>query len=54
MKLSGKKVDLTSARAVCIITGNGLKDVDVAFRYVAPVEELPADYGALEKALGWG
>src|SRR3990170_2778800 len=30
IKLSREKVDLSSARAVCVITGSGLKDVDVA------------------------
>jgi len=53
IKLSREKVDLSSARAVCVITGSGLKDVDVALRYAEQVVELPAEYGALEKALGW-
>lgn len=53
VKLSGRKVDLSSARVVCVITGNGLKDVDVALRYSEPPQKLPAQYEALGKALGW-
>ncbi|MBI2958598.1 MAG: threonine synthase [Chloroflexi bacterium] len=52
IKMSGK-LDLSSSRVVCIITGNGLKDVDVALRYTEPPAQLPADIKALETALGW-
>ncbi len=49
-----RKTDLSSSRVVCVITGNGLKDIDVALRYAEPPAQLPAEYDALEKALGWG
>ncbi|MDO8473253.1 MAG: threonine synthase [Dehalococcoidia bacterium] len=53
IKMRRKKLDLSSCRVVCVITGNGLKDVDIALRYIQPPTQLPAEYGALEKALGW-
>lgn len=49
-----KNLDLSSSRVVCVITGNGLKDVDIALRYTQPPTQLPAEYEALENALGWG
>lgn len=53
IKLSGKKLDLSASRVVCIITGNGLKDIDVALRFAEQPRQLPARYEELEKALGW-
>jgi threonine synthase len=46
--------DFSKARVVCIITGSGLKDPDVAVKMAPPFLELPADLGAVERALGWG
>jgi threonine synthase len=39
---------------VCIVTGNGLKDVDIALKIAPTIQQLPADIKAVEKALGWG
>ena len=51
--LRANKLDLSKSRIVCVVTGNGLKDVDAALTHGGQMEELPAEYKALEKALGW-
>jgi len=38
---------------VCILTGNGLKDPDIAMARAAPFVEVPAEIGSVEEALGW-
>jgi len=38
---------------VCVVTGNGLKDIDAALRKKPSIMELPADLTAIERALGW-
>jgi len=48
------KVDLKDSRLVCVLTGNGLKDPDTAVKLATQVLHVPADLGAVEKALGWG
>ena len=48
-----KKEDFSNKRVVCIITGTGLKDPNVPAKYAQAPIELPADLGAVEKALGW-
>ena len=52
LKLSDSGLQLGGKRVVCIITGTGLKDPDVA-RQIQPVsmEEHPAKLAALERAL---
>ncbi|MEW6034916.1 MAG: threonine synthase, partial [Chloroflexota bacterium] len=47
-------LDLSSSRVVCVVTGTGLKDVDVALKLAEPLPQLPAEFEAVEKALGWG
>jgi threonine synthase len=42
-----------SARCVCVLTGNGLKDPDIAVRQAVQVMELPADANAIARALRW-
>ena len=54
IKLSGKGMDLSQKRVVCVITGTGLKDTDTALKSAPPFLELPADITAVEQALGWG
>lgn len=39
---------------VCIVTGNGLKDPDTAMKTQPQIYELPAELGAIERAMGWG
>ena len=54
IKLSQKGMDFSGKKIVCIVTGNGLKDTDIALKGARPFLELPADIAAVEKALGWG
>ncbi len=54
IKMSKQGVDLSDKRVVCVITGNGLKDVDIALKDVSEAFlELPAEEKAVERALGW-
>jgi len=54
IKLSHQGMDLSGKRVVCVLTGTGLKDTDIALKQAEPFLELPADLSAVEKALGWG
>ena len=52
LKLSRDGVHLKGKRVVCVITGNGLKDPDVAAGLEPlSMQEYPAELGALEGAL---
>lgn len=53
LKLSRKGMDFSKKKIVCIVTGNGLKDVDVVLKNAPSFLEAPPDLGAVEKALGW-
>jgi len=53
IKLSNAGYDFSERQVVCIVTGNGLKDVDLAIRQAPVLEPVPPDIGAVEKALGW-
>jgi len=53
IKLSQQGMDFSQKRVVCVITGTGLKDTDIALKGAEPFLELPADLAAVEKALGW-
>ncbi len=55
IKLSRQGMDFTTKKVVCVITGNGLKDVDIVLKSTTePFLELPPDLAKVEKALGWG
>ena len=54
IKLSRQGMDFSQKRLVCIVTGTGLKDADIALKSAEPFPELPADLAAVEQALGWG
>jgi threonine synthase len=54
IKLAGQGHDFKGKRIVCIITGNGLKDTEIALKNPPSILELPADLKVIEKALGWG
>ncbi len=54
IKLSGKGMDFSQKRVVCVVTGTGLKDVDIAMEGAESFARLPANLEAVEKALGWG
>ena len=45
--------DLSGKTAVCIITGNGLKDPDTALGVQANIRRSEADIASVERALGW-
>jgi len=53
LKLSRQGMDLSKKKVVCIITGTGLKDADIAIKGAEPFLQLPADLSAIEQALGW-
>ena len=53
VKLSREGINFSGKRIVCIVTGNGLKDTDIALKSAPSLLELPADLAAIEKALGW-
>jgi threonine synthase len=53
IKLSQQGKDLTGKRVVCVITGNGLKDTDIALKDAPSLIETSADLRSIEKALGW-
>jgi len=48
-----RKHDCSAKKIVCILTGTGLKDPDIAMARAAPFVEVPAELGSVEKALGW-
>ena len=51
IKLS-RQLDLSQKRVVCVITGSGLKDPDLASQNVdVSLQELPPEVGAMEKVL---
>jgi len=54
VKLSQHGIDFSQKRIVCVITGTGLKDTDIALKNAKPFLELPADLLSVEQALGWG
>ncbi len=54
IKLSRQGLALSTKRVVCIITGTGLKDIDIVLKNQESFLELPADLAAVEQALGWG
>lgn len=54
VKLSRNGMDFSQKRVVCVATGTGLKDTEVALKSAPPFLELPADIVAVEQALGWG
>ncbi|MSQ31337.1 MAG: threonine synthase [Dehalococcoidia bacterium] len=45
--------DLSGKTAVCIITGNGLKDPDTALGIAATIHRAESDLASVERALGW-
>ena len=51
-KLSREGMDFRDKRIVCVITGTGLKDPDLASHQAdMPLQELPLEIGAMENAL---
>jgi threonine synthase len=54
IKLSHNGMDFSQKKVVCVVTGTGLKDTDIALENAEPFLELPANLGDVEQALGWG
>jgi threonine synthase len=54
IKLYNQGMDFSGKTIVCVVTGSGLKDTEIALKDAPPFLELPADLAAVEKALGWG
>lgn len=52
LKMS-KKIDFGGKKIVCVITGTGLKDAEIAIKNAEPFIQLPPDIEEVEKALGW-
>jgi threonine synthase len=52
-KLYRGGIDFSTKRIVCVLTGNGLKDADIALKSAGKFPELPAELAAVEQALGW-
>ncbi len=48
-----QKHECSGKRVVCILTGTGLKDPDIAMAGAAPFVEVPAELGKVEETLGW-
>jgi len=54
VKLAQAGTDFTGKKIVCVITGTGLKDTEIALKGAPPFLKLPADLAAVEQALDWG
>lgn len=52
IKLRNQGSSFSNEVIVCVVTGTGLKDTEVALKDAPPFLELPADLAAVEKALG--
>jgi threonine synthase len=53
LKLARQGQSFTGKRIVCVVTGNGLKDTDVALKDAPALVEVPADLKEIERVLGW-
>jgi threonine synthase len=53
LKLARQGSSFAGKRIVCVVTGNGLKDTEIALRDGASLIEVPSDLRSIEKALGW-
>jgi threonine synthase len=53
VKLAGHGKDFTGKTVVCIVTGSGLKDAEIAIKGTPSFTEVAADLTMVERALGW-
>jgi len=53
IKLAGQGKDLTGSTVVCIVTGSGLKDAEIAIKGAPSFTQVDAGLAVVEKALGW-
>jgi threonine synthase len=54
LKLIKNGADFSKKTVVCVVTGHGLKDINIAMEKAPPFIEVPVDLKAIEHALGWG
>ena len=54
IKLHSQGMDFSNRVIICVVTGSGLKDTEIALKDAPPFLELPANLAEVEKALGWG
>jgi len=52
IKLTRSGMDFSQKRIVCIVTGTGLKDADIALKDAGSFTRLPTDPAAVEQSLG--
>ncbi len=53
LKLKRQGWDFKGKKIVCIVTGNGLKDADIALKDAPPFAHISPTPEAVEKVLGW-
>jgi len=53
IKLRSEGHDFSNKSIVCIVTGNGLKDADIAIKQAPTIKPIPPELSAVEEALGW-
>lgn len=53
LKLKGQGHDFSGQVIVCVVTGNGLKDTEIALKNAPEFLHLPVDIVQVEKALGF-
>jgi threonine synthase len=53
LKLARAGTNFSGKRIVCVVTGNGLKDTEIALKDGASLIEVSSDLVSIEKALGW-
>jgi len=53
LKLKSKGMDFSGKKVTCVLTGNGLKDADIALKGDTSITRLPAELAAVEHSLGW-
>jgi threonine synthase len=54
LKLKEKGHDFSGKVIVCVVTGNGLKDTDIALKKAPDITEIPAEIDRIERVLGFG
>jgi threonine synthase len=53
LKLKKKGVDFSGQKIVCVVTGNGLKDADIALRDAPGFTRVAPTEDAVKAVLGW-
>jgi len=54
LKLKQQGHDFSAKVIVCVVTGNGLKDTDIALKKAPEITKIPADISQIERVLGFG